>query len=141
METYPTVGLKHCALPLMIAAVLGLLTTGCKTYQQQNHVIQYWHQGDMTNAVVEATKMADKNANNKDTVIWRLEQGAVLRAAGKYEESNKAFDQAQEKIDDYANQAKVRLGQETGALAVQPGQPGLTKAAPTTASCSTLTRR
>ncbi len=100
----------------MIAVMVGLLTAGCKTYQQQNHVIQYWRQGDMTNAVVAATKMADKNANNKDTVIWRLEQGAVLRAAGKYEESNKVFDQAQDKIDDYAQKAKVRLGQETGAL-------------------------
>ena len=70
----------------------------------------------MTNAVVEATKMADKNANNKDTVIWRLEQGAVLRGAGKYEDSNKAFDQAQDKIDQYSQEAKVRLGQETGAL-------------------------
>ena len=101
---------------LLFAAALGALATGCKTYQEQNRVIQYWHQGSMTNAVLEATKMADKNANNKDAVIWRLEEGAVLRGAGQYEASNKAFDQAQEKIDDYATKAKVRLGQETGAL-------------------------
>ena len=69
--------------PLLLAAVVGLLATGCQTYQQQNHVIQYWHQGNMTNAVVEATKMADKNANNKDAIIWRLEQGAVLRGSGQ----------------------------------------------------------
>ena len=94
----------------------GLLATGCKTYQEQNHVIQYWQRGDLTNAVVEADKTADKNANNKDAVIWRLEQGAVLRANGQYEDSNKAFDAAQEKMDDYAQKAKVRLGQETGAL-------------------------
>ena len=49
-------------------------------------------------------------------IIWRLEQGAVLRANGQYEDSNKAFDTAQEKMDDYAQKAKVRLGQETGAL-------------------------
>jgi hypothetical protein len=102
--------------PFLFAAVIGLLATGCKTYEQQNHVIQYWHQGNMTNAVVEATKMADKNANNKDAIIWRLEQGAVLRGAGKYEESNKAFDQAQDKIDQYAQKAKVRVGQEAGAM-------------------------
>jgi hypothetical protein len=107
---------KHRIQPLLFAAVFGLLATGCKTYEQQNRVIQYWHQGNLTNAVVEATKMADKNANNKDAIVWRLEQGAVLRGAGKYEESNKAFDQAQEKMDDYAQKAKVRLGQETGAL-------------------------
>lgn len=101
------------ALP---AACIGLLTAGCQTYKDQNKVIGYWHQGMITNAVAEATKQADKNANNKDAIVWRLEEAATLRAAGKYDESNKAFDQAQEKIDDYAQKAKVRLGQETGAL-------------------------
>ncbi len=101
---------------LLLAAVTGLLATGCKTYQEQNRVIQYWQRGDLTNAVVEATKMADKNAGGKDAVIWRLEQGAVLRANGEYEASNKAFDTAQEKMDDYAQKARIRLGQETGAL-------------------------
>lgn len=94
----------------------GLLATGCKTYQQQNQVIQYWQRGEVANAATEATKMADKNAGNKDAVIWRLEQGATLRADGQYEASNQAFDQAQQKMDDYAQMAKVRLGQETGAL-------------------------
>jgi uncharacterized protein len=101
---------------LLLAAAIGLLATGCKTYQEQNHVIQYWQQGNLTNAVVEATKTADKNAGNKDAIIWRLEQGAALRANGQYEDSNKAFDAAQQKMDDYAQKAKVRLGQETGAL-------------------------
>ncbi len=95
---------------------MGLFATGCQTYQQKNRVIQYWNQGNLTNAVVEATKVADKNANNKDAIIWRLEQGAALRANGQYEDSNKAFQTAQEKIDDYAQKAKVRVGQETGAL-------------------------
>ena len=102
--------------PLFLAAIVGLLATGCKTYEQKNRVIQYWQQGRLTNAVAEAAKMADQNANNKDAVIWRLEQGAVLRGAGLYEESNQAFDKAQEKMDDYEQKAKVRFGQETGAL-------------------------
>jgi hypothetical protein len=93
-----------------------LLTTGCQTYQQQNKVVVFWNQGNLTNAVVEATKQADENAKNKDAVIWRLEQAAVLRANGQYDDSNKAFDLAQEKIDDYAQKAKVRVGQEAGAL-------------------------
>jgi uncharacterized protein len=109
-------GFKPCVQSLLLAAVAGLLATGCKTYQEQNKVIQYWQRNDLTNAVVEATKVADKNAGNKDAIIWRLEQGAVLRANGQYEDSNKAFDAAQEKMDDYAQKAKVRLSQETGAL-------------------------
>ncbi|MGA2786851.1 MAG: hypothetical protein ABSF60_04935 [Verrucomicrobiota bacterium] len=110
------IGRKPGIQPFLFAAVIGLLATGCKTYEQQNHVIQYWHQGNMTNAVAEATKMADQNAKNKDAIIWRLEQGAVLRGAGKYDESNKAFDQVQDRIDQYSQEAKVRVGQEAGAL-------------------------
>ena len=101
---------------ILLAAVAGLLTTGCQTYKDQNKVILYWHKGDLTNAVVEATKKADKHAGDKDAIVWRLEEGAVLRANGQYADSNKAFGQAEEKIDDYEHMAKVRLGQETGAL-------------------------
>ena len=109
-------GFKPSVQSLLLAVVAGLLATGCKTYQEQNKVIRYWQRGDLTNAVVEAAKTASKNANNKDAIIWHLEQGAVLRANGQYEDSNKAFEIAQEKMDDYAQKAKVRLGQETGAL-------------------------
>ena len=100
-------------LPVLAVVFFG---TGCKTYEQQNKVIVYWHQGDVTNAVAEATKKAESNAGGKDAIVWRLEQGAALRAAGRYDDSNRAFDEAQNKIDDYSMKAKVRLGQETGAL-------------------------
>ena len=116
MITTTQVVLKYRIQTLFFAVVAGLLATGCSTYKDQNRVIKYWRQGDLTNAVVEATKMADKNAKNKDAIIWRLEQGAVLRGAGKYQDSNVAFDKAQEKIDQYAQKAKVRVGQEAGAL-------------------------
>ena len=125
METNNRISLKKCLSSLLLATAIGLATTGCQTYQEQNHVIQYWHQGNMTNAVVEAKKMADQNANNKDTVIWRLEEGAVLRGAGKYEESNKAFDQAQEKIDQYSQEAEGPGRAGSRRLVVQSGQSGL----------------
>ncbi len=116
MTTLSRVVINSHAQFFLFAGIIGLLASGCATYQQKNHVITYWRQGQLTNAVVEATKMADQNANNKDAVIWRLEQGAVLRANGQYEASNKAFDQAQDKIDQYAQEAKVKLGHEAGAL-------------------------
>ena len=110
------IGFAGRSWPLLLAAVIGLSATGCKTYQQQNQVIQYWREGNLPKAMTEANKMADKNAGNKDAVIWHLEQGAVLRANGQYEDSNKAFDAAQVKIDQYAQEAKVKIGNETGAL-------------------------
>jgi hypothetical protein len=107
---------KACLAPVLLAGVAGLLATGCKTYEQQNQVIRNWQGGNLPAAVAEAKLQADKNANNKDAIIWRLEQGAVLRATGQYADSNDAFDKAEAKIDDYARKAKIRVGQETGAL-------------------------
>ncbi len=101
---------------VLIVGLVGILATGCKTYEQKNKVIGNWQQGNLPAAIAEAKTVADGNANNKDAVIWRLEQGAVLRAAGQYADSNEAFDKAQAKIDDYAQKAKVRVGQEAGAL-------------------------
>lgn len=116
MTTLRRVAINSPVQLLLFAGIICLLATGCATYQQKNRVITYWREGKLTNAVTEATKMADKNANNKDAVIWRLEQGTVLRGNGQYEASNKAFDLAQDKIDQYAQEAKVKVGHEAGAL-------------------------
>jgi hypothetical protein len=107
---------KRSIQTLLFAAAISLLATGCRTYEQQNRVIQYWHQGKLTSAAAEATKVANQNANNKDAIVWRLEQGAVLRGNGQYEASNKAFDQAQDRIDQYSQEARVKVGNEAGAL-------------------------
>jgi hypothetical protein len=107
---------KQGIQPLLFAAAISLLATGCRTYEQQNRVIQYWHQGNLPSAAAEATKTADQNANNKDAIVWRLEQGAALRGNGQYEASSKAFDQAQDRIDQYSLEAKVKVGNEAGAL-------------------------
>src|SRR5581483_1744008 len=106
---------KQARLPLVAMAV-GVLATGCQTYQQQNQVIHYWQAGNLTNAVAEATRMAEKNTTGRDAIIWRLEQGAALRANGQYEDSNKAFNQAEEQMDKYSEAAKVHVGAEAGAL-------------------------
>jgi hypothetical protein len=108
--------LKRHIRTLVFATLVGLVAAGCSTYKGQNRVIKYWRQNDLTNAVVEATKMADKKATGKDAIIWRLEQGTVLRGAGRYEESNAAFDKAQTRIDQYAQEAKVKVANEAGAL-------------------------
>ncbi len=116
VRTSAPAALKHRIQTLLVALVIGVAVTGCKTYQEQNRIIPYWRQGSLTNAVVEANKMAAKNATGKDAVIWHLEQGAVLRGAGQYEASNQAFDRAEDEMDRYAQKAKVRLGQEAGAI-------------------------
>jgi hypothetical protein len=99
---------------VLALAVFG--TTGCQTYHQQNIATPLWKQGKVTKAAVQFTKIAEKNKDSKDTVIWRLEQGAALRAAGKLQESLDAFEQAEDKISRYEEKSKVRVGNEAGAL-------------------------
>jgi uncharacterized protein len=111
-----SVGCRRRIQAVCLAALAGLVATGCQTYKDQNRVISHWRQNNLTNAVAEATRMADRNAQGKDAIIWRLEQGAVLRAAGKYVESNTAFDKAQARIDQYARAAKVSVSSEAVAL-------------------------
>jgi hypothetical protein len=107
----------HCkpALRLVLAAMMLAALSGCTTYTQQNKVARSWESGDLVSAEREATAKADKEAGGKDAIIWRLEQAAILRAQGKYEESNTAFDEAQERIDQYAEEAKTKVGSEIGA--------------------------
>jgi len=63
-----------------VAAVLAL--TGCQTYtsktQERDESVR---SGNFAAAVAEADKDAENNADNKDTILYRLEQGAILRAA------------------------------------------------------------
>ena len=109
--------LAACLKPLFFTVAIGLLATGCATYSDKNKSISgKMQRGDFTSAIVELTKKANANANNKDAIIWRLEQAAALRANSQYEESNNAFDTAQVKIDQYAESAKVKLGREVGAI-------------------------
>ena len=106
---------KHLARCLATLAV-ALTLAGCTTYNQQNKFAQYYVQSDLVNAEKEATKKAEDKQDGKDEIIWRLEQATILRAAGKYQESNKAFDRAEARIDKYAEEAKVKLGNEAGAI-------------------------
>lgn len=69
-----------------LAALLSTLVTlglgGCQTYtaktQDRDDAIRA---GDFVSAAAQADKDAEKNRDNKDTVLYRLEQGAILRAA------------------------------------------------------------
>jgi hypothetical protein len=106
---------SRCLAAAAIVAI-GFLATGCQTYQQKNKVVMYWRAGELDRAANEAAKRADRSADGKDAVIWRLEQGSVLRALGRFQDSNDAFDKAQAKMDDYAQKAKVSVSRETEAL-------------------------
>ena len=104
--------LAVCAL----AVLAGVLSSGCRTYTQQNTTAYVWQNGRFDAAALEYGQKAEKERNSKDALIWRLEQGAALRAAGKVRESTTAFDQAEQKINAYEESARVKVANEAGAL-------------------------
>ncbi len=107
---------KRHIINLLAVLSAAFVATGCRTYNQQNKFAEHYKRGDLVMAEKEATKKADDKGDSKDAIIWRLEQGAVLRAADKVEPSNTALDQAQERIGKYSEEAKVKLASEVGAL-------------------------
>lgn len=106
---------------LILVAGVTVLATGCQTYKAP---MTSWRQGDMTNAVAQFNAKAESNKTNKNTIIWRLEQGAALRAAGQYRASIAAFDAAEERVNAYDEQAKISVSSETvGLLSNQANLP------------------
>ena len=130
------------------ALALLLLLAGCQTYEAQTAgLAQATKAGSISSAVVQADHQAQANVGSKDELIFRLEQGAVLRTAGfadptavpdirppasdpKKSEpapsavavhafylnrSLTAFDQAEDKVNAWEEEAKVKVGAEIGA--------------------------
>lgn len=73
-------------------------------------MVPYEH-GDFPRAAEEATAVADK-ADKRDRVVFRLEQGAILRTAGRLQDSTKALDPADELITKFDEQPDVSLSRE-----------------------------
>lgn len=154
---------QRLVLPSLAVAALAL--TGCQTYTAQTAAQDTAvRSGSVAAAVDIANKRADAEKNTVNTVIVRLEQGAILRQAalakipfaavepakpanlgtattGTQNETNvatqatpepaapvlpddrrylrqslAAFDLAEEKVNDYEAQAKVKVGSEAGSL-------------------------
>ncbi len=100
----------RAVFPVFIMILFG---AGCASYNTQSRkVSQCWDMGNFQAAAIQITKEADKRGNSKDAVIWRLEQGAVLRAAERLEESNQAFDKAEELVNKYEEAARMSVSRE-----------------------------
>jgi len=113
MKTQTTHGFRLAVLSCLALT----LATGCQTYSTQNKKSSdLWRQGQVKAAAAEFGVKAAKEKDSKDTVIWRLEEGAALRADGQFKESNTAFEAAEEKINKFDEGAKVKVGSEAVAL-------------------------
>ncbi len=97
---------------LIASAAVAMLGTGCQTnYNSEAKVMtEAWRSGQAPLAAKEFSQKADSRDKEKDFVIWHLEAGAALRAAGNYPESCRHLDAAAAKMDQYEAQGKVKVG-------------------------------
>ena len=101
-------------LSVLLPALVG---GGCQSYVNQNQSASgAWVRGDVAASAGHYADAARRAGTGRDAVIWRLEEGTALRAAGQFRESNSAFAAAEERIDEYERRAKVSLSDETVAL-------------------------
>jgi len=102
---------------VIAATLLGLLVSGCQTYEQKTVETKgLWSSGNLEAAAADFTRKADKAQGGKDALVYRLEQAMALRAAGKIAESQAAFEQADDLIQRFDDQAKTSVSREAGAL-------------------------
>lgn len=108
-------------LAALCALGLCLLSTGCRTYATKTESFrQTWQSGGFEQSAKAFGSKADSVSNGRDAVIWRLEHATALRAAGRYQESNQAFEQAEARMAEYSNRAKVRVATEAMATMTTP---------------------
>lgn len=76
----PTQRTRRIVPAALLLAVFAL--SGCQTYTQQTATRDAAvRSGDLATAVAQADRDAERNKDNKDTILFRLEQGAILRSA------------------------------------------------------------
>lgn len=101
----------------LIIILTVLISAGCQSYTAERSAItRAWRSGDFESAVSGVTKQANRNANTKDALLWRLEEGTVHRVANNLLESNEAFDEAESLVNKFEEEAKTRISRETVAM-------------------------
>lgn len=64
------------------AVAAALVLSGCQTYTSQTDSrVSALRSGNLASAVAQADRDAEKNKDSKDAILFRLEQGAILRSA------------------------------------------------------------
>lgn len=90
---------------------------GCQTYTSQSSDMKSaWQQGKAGVAAAEVTRKAEESRGKKDELLWRLEQGAVLTAAGNIQGGLDALDKAEEIVNRYELEADVKITDSTVSM-------------------------
>lgn len=116
----PTSRLPH-GIRLALALTCLVVTQGCRTYATKTESVRNAWATDQVDVALKAfSDRVQSDGDGRDGVIWRLEEATALRAAGRFEDSNRAFEQAEARMTEYANRARVRVGSEAMSAMTTP---------------------
>ncbi len=119
--------LFQIALICLACVVGGCVSEGYDARTQE--MIDAFAHGDFDEAIAEADRLAIESDNPKnfsdnrvprDGLLARLEQGAILRAAGEIEESARVFRRADQIVRIADALAETQVNQEAAALLTNP---------------------
>ncbi|MFP4351240.1 MAG: COG3014 family protein [Puniceicoccaceae bacterium] len=100
-----------------------LLLAGCSTYNDKVAAVrQNWSAGSWEGALAVGKTWTAGRGDSRNEVLYGLEEGTLLRAAERFEESQAAYDSTWERIREMDEKAEVRISQQGLALLVNPGQ-------------------
>jgi hypothetical protein len=100
-------------------AVAGFYFSGCTSYNAQTSaLVSSWESGRYVVAAESVEKEAAKHSDSqKDRLVWQLEQGAIMRGAGDFDNSLASFAAAEEFVQSAESQADTKISNEAIALA------------------------
>ncbi|OVE82435.1 hypothetical protein BVY04_00940, partial [bacterium M21] len=113
MSLLPTI--RYCSF-----AALMLLACSCSLRTYTSQVTAFYNPykaGNATKAAEVVAKKAESRGKSVDGLLWRLEEGTVMLADGRFDESLAAFTKAEAIVEDYDGRATVNFRAASQELA------------------------
>ena len=104
-------------LPLPLLAAAAMLA-GCATYEEQSAAVaNHFRSGEYARAAQMAREGVE-DSPDRDRLVWKLEYAAAERAAGNWQVSNGAFEEAEADLVKWDETPDILLSGETAATLV-----------------------
>ncbi|QDU33544.1 hypothetical protein KS4_15940 [Poriferisphaera corsica] len=99
---------------VLLALTLSLCS-GCSNLALRDAQSAY-QQGDLATAQVKIDLYSEKNIEGRNAIIAQLEKGSIYRALEQYEQSNAAFEIANQQFEYWDMQPEFKIGDESAAM-------------------------
>ncbi|MCH8474485.1 MAG: hypothetical protein LAT55_04570 [Opitutales bacterium] len=110
-----SVGSKGLVLGCFLV-LLAFTGTGCVSHRGQSNAMERaWVRGEVDRAANLAATIAERQAGGRDEVLWYLQAGRTLQAAGDFAASREAFAEAEARARDWDDRMGALAAREVAA--------------------------